>query len=301
MPGLNRRAFVAAAAAGSLASPACSANATSLNFDDSGDTLTAWMKLHTRVSDGSLYYWYRARHDMALPGQPIQTLVGYDTLYRYTVKQVADEAYEVTRWETSIYTDPNTNEPADEIYNPYNNRTVRPYHFKEGPVTYLYSRNKPRIIGSAVLGDGDEPFQLDWTVVGDEVWVSNEVFVSYPHPLKPNEWPLESSGDMLTFSNISTLRGSVSAIEDPTTVSAPCYYSYQATSGWLPWMLMGQTPGHTIWRAQGAKFTDPSLVPAASLATFERIHPEIFEDMPWTDRRIMFLSFAADRKPTDPT
>ena len=74
----------------------------------------------------------------------------------------------------------------------------------------------------------------------------------------------------------------------------------QATSRWLPWMLMGQVPGNLIWRAQGSKFTDPSVIPADSLAAFRRIHPEVFNPVPWTEKRVMYLDYAKQRRPTKP-
>ena len=260
-------------------------------------TLLAWMKLHTSLEDGDLYYWYRARMDVAQSGEPIGTFIGYETLYRFQVKRLASDSFEVTRWETSVFTDPATNAPVDEMVNPMNGRTIQPFHFKEGPVTFAYTTQRPRIVGSPVIGTGETAFELDWAVVGDDLWASRELFVSFPHPLKPKEWPLESHGEMLHFSNISTVRGSLAEVQDPDVVSARCQYTYQATARWMPWMLMGATPGHMIWRAQGAKFTDPDDLPAASRALFQARHPEVFEATPWEGHRSMYGDFAKTRSP----
>jgi hypothetical protein len=295
----SRRGALSGLAAASLVSPA-SAKRVSLDFKNPRDNLTAWMKLHTSLQDGGLWYWYRARLDVAIPSKPVATLCGYDTLYRYNVRKLSDEKFEVMRWECSIYTDAKTNQIIDTLENPFNGRTVRPFHFKEGPVTFHYTPNRPRIVGSPVLGEGDGPFLLDWTVVGDDVWVSNEVFVSFPNLLKPSEWPLESSGEMTTFSNISTLRGSLAALEDPAQNSVNCLYTYQATSRWMPWMLMGPLPGNLIWRAQGAKLVDTAAIPPDSLAAFKRIHPEVFNPVPWTEKRVMYLDYAKARTPGKP-
>jgi len=106
---------------------------------------------------------------------------------------------------------------------------------------------------------------------------------------------------MLHFSNISTVRGSLAEGQDPDVVSARCQYGYQATARWMPWMLMGQTSGHMIWRAHGAKFTDPSALPAASRVLFEQRHPEVFEPTPWDGHRSMYGDFAASRLPAGGT
>jgi hypothetical protein len=136
---------------------------------------------------------------------------------------------------------------------------------------------------------------MPWTVVGDDVWVENATFVSYPHPLAPAQWPKSSSGAVLSFSNISTLRGSMAELEDDSVRRAQCRLSYQATSGWLPWMLMGQVPGSTIWRGQGKKLNGLDEMPGASRAAFERIHPEIFTAQPWSGKKVMFLEYAKAR------
>ena len=293
----SRRHFTIGAALLPLAGRAQAARADTLDLASPSGTLAAWMKLHTSLDDGDLYYWYRARMDVAQPDQPIRMFIGYETLYRFQVRQVGPESYEVTRWETSVFTDPDTNEPVDEMVNPLNGRTIQPFHFKEGPVTFAYTTQRPRIVGSPVIGTGDTPFQLDWAVVGDDIWASRELFVSFPHPLKPSDWPLESHGEMLHFSNISTVRGSFSEVQDREVRSARCQYSYQATARWMPWMLMGAEPGHMIWRAQGAKFTDPADLPSSARALFEERHPEVFQSKPWDGHRSMYGDFAKLRSP----
>jgi hypothetical protein len=84
-------------------------------------------------------------------------------------------------------------------------------------------------------------------------------------------------------------------LEDEGCVSAVCRLSYQATAGWSPWMEMGQRPGFVIWRGQGVKFSDPALLPAATRAAFERLHPEIFTAMPWQGHKIMLEDYKRER------
>jgi hypothetical protein len=297
---LTRRAVTTTGAALAGAGRLEAAGRINFDFTRPRDNLVAWMKLHTRLDDGGVHYWYRARLDVARPGQAIATLCGYDTMYRLNVRRTGADVYEVTRWEVSFYTDARTNRVIDTLDNPFNGRTVAPFHIKEGPVTTIYSTNRPRLVGSDAIGTGERPFLLDWTVVGDDVWTSNEVFVRYRNRLQPGEWPLESSGEMLTFSNISTVRGLISELTDPARATVPCRYSYQATSVWLPWMLMGQVPGNLIWRAQAAKLDDPATIPTDSLATFKRLHPEIFNDVPWTENRSLYGDFAKVRRPAAP-
>ena len=63
---------------------------------------------------------------------------------------------------------------------------------------------------------------------------------------------------------------------DPRLSNAPCSFTYEAIFGWLPWLLMGQRPGHLSWRATGLKLPTLGDLPAASRAGFERTFPTIF-------------------------
>jgi hypothetical protein len=259
------------------------------------DNLRAWMKLHTGLDEGDLYYWYRCRQDLAAPGERIMPFVGYDTLYRFQVRPQTDGTYLVTRWETCIYTDPANDSVLDEVTNPLSGARVRPFHFKEGPVVFRYSTKRPEIVGSPVVARSDAPYVLPWVTLGDDVWVTNEAYFAFPHPLKPSAFPKSSSGEVLTFSNISTLRGSLAELEDERVRSAACRLSYNATAGWSPWMEMGQRPGFVVWRGQGAKLTDVGLLPKATREAFERIHPEIFIAEPWKGHRLMFDEYRKAR------
>jgi hypothetical protein len=294
----SRRAFVSAAAVSLSSTAFARAPKRTLDLSLPADTLTAWMKLHTSLDEADLYYWYRCRIDGAMPGRPIVTLCGYDTLYRFQVRPQPDGVYLVTRWETSFYTNARTDERLDEMVNPFTGELVRPMHFKEGPVTFRYSTQRPYIIGSPIVRSAQEPFALPWVRVGDDVWATNETFVDFSHPLQPEAFPRSSSGKRLMFSNISTIRGSMAELENPSVRSATCRLSYQATSGWSPWLLMGQSPGHVVLRGQGAKFANPADLPAGSRKTFEALHPQVFQRDPWSERKVMLADYGALRTRT---
>jgi hypothetical protein len=258
-----------------------------LDLTNSADQVRAWMTLHTRRSTGSVYYWYRCRLDYAVTDQPITPVCGYDSLYRFDVvaPEVPGAAWQVRRWESCIYTDLERFVPIDELRDPLDGRLLRPFHFTEGPMDFRYA---------ATRADG-RPFSLPWTVVGDDVWASNDTYWDFPHPLPPDRWPRASSGERLRFSNSSTLRGSMAELEDPQLEFAHCRLSYQATAGWLPWMQRGRSAGHVVWRGQGVKLAALEQVPRDSLRAFEQRHPEMLRATPWAGKRIMFEEYARTR------
>jgi Protein of unknown function (DUF1838) len=284
-----------AAVSAAMVAPSAHARRRGFDFAMPADNLRAWMKLHTSQAESDLYYWYRCRIDGADPQTGVRALVGYDTLYRFQVRPQGDGTFDVTRWECCIYADKDTNAQLDSFVNPYTSETVRPFHFKEGPMTFRYSLERPYILSNAVVRRTGQPFVMPWTVAGPETWVTNETFVDMPHPLDPARFPNSSTGPRLRFSNIATLRGDLAELENPRVASARCRLSYQATSGWSPWLKMGTRPGFVVLRGQGTKFTDPAILPTQVRAAFERLHPEIFTRDPWREHRIMLLDYAKAR------
>ncbi len=57
--------------------------------------------------------------------------------------------------------------------------------------------------------------------------------------------------------------------------TVPGSFEYQAIFGWLPWMLMGQRPGHLVWRAHGLKLLSIDMLDPAVRRGFEAVFPAL--------------------------
>ena len=300
MDRIDRRQVLLGAAAAVAAghSPAraavSSGKSSRFDFDDPLDNVTAYLKLRASVETRDVYFWFSGGLDMAVPGQPIVPIIATESLILRRTVRVAEDQWNVTDWEATFYRDLESGELAAEVTNPASGERVRPVQYREGPVPFRFSRQEPRLIGIRdVLPKTGNPFRYPWRIVGDGLWMTKGTYIDTPHWLKPSEFPKASPGERLYVSSISTLKASLSEVEKDSVTAARSEFSYQATSGWLPWMQMGQQPGFVIWHSAGQKLFDLDEVPSDTLAILQEVHPIWFErPEPWPEFINMFLIYA---------
>jgi hypothetical protein len=220
--------------------------------------------------------------DLAPQGQPIIPLVAVDTLIRRKTEPQPDGSFHVVTWEADVYHARGENTPLMQMTNPVTGRMVEPFHIREGVLTYVYS---------------ESTLKLDWHMAGDTIWTAREVYLDLPHPLDPAIWRLESAGPREQFALIATHTGKVSELADPAVTRASSGFTFECIMGWHPWLLMGQRPGHQVWRATGLKLPSIDALSSPVRAMFEQVHPRMFDDVPWTDVVMPWTDFAQRRKP----
>ena len=85
---------------------------------------------------------------------------------------------------------------------------------------------------------------------------------------------------------------SLAEIEDPQVTTVRSDFAYTATSGWLPWMKMGSTPGMVSWAESGRKLLKLEEAPAEQLTMLRRIHPQWFaRPEPWPEFTNMYMQY----------
>src|SRR5690606_9491883 len=117
-----------------------------LDLDKPEDNLTAWMKMRASLESQDVYYWFTGALDLAMPGEPIRPIINVETVILRRTQRLAEYSWHVTDWEASIYRDFASDEIVDEVVNPVTGDKVRPFHYREGPVTFEYSAERqPRL------------------------------------------------------------------------------------------------------------------------------------------------------------
>lgn len=301
---ISRRSAISATAAlpAALATgPALAAKAPlKLDLSVPRDLMFAYVKLRASTVTQDVYYWFTGTIDLAVPGQAIKPIVKVETLILRRTEKLEDYKYHVTDWEASFYRDLETGVIVEgEIKNPVTNQIVRPINYREGPVKFLFTENEPRLVGNRdILPNTGKPFNYPYKKIGDDFWMTKDSYINSPHWLKKEEWPMETSGERLTVQTSSTLKGKWSDIVNPDVAAAPTDFAYAATSDWLPWMLMGQTPGYVLWHSAGKKLMDLKDVPADTVETARRLHPIWFtRPEPWPKFTNMYFQYTEQRKP----
>lgn len=307
MPYTRRDAlgWTAAAAAATTASVANTAQAAApaavsrrrrrpLNLTQPVDNVTAYLKLRASLDTRDVFMWFTGRLDMVVPGEPVRPIIDVESLILRRTERVGDLAWTVTDWEAALYRPLNENrylEPGETVPNPCTGAAVTPHHYVEGPVRFRFTDREPRIMGSRdVLPDTGKPFSYPWRIVNDDLWMTKSNYIRAPNWLSPTDFPQQSSGKEIIVATHSSLRGSLAELEDPEVLSVRSDFAYTATSGWLPWMNMGQAPGMVTWAESGRKLLSLDEAPAMQLATLRRVHPQWFaRPEPWPDFTNMYL------------
>lgn len=310
-PKIDRRRWLlgtaGAAAGGWLALGAAPVQAARRRLDLTipRDNVTAYLKLRASTVTQDVYYWFTGTLDLAVAGAPVRPIIGVESLILRRTEKLGDLVWNVIDWEAALYRDLATGEflePGASIVNPHTGRSVQPLHYREGPVRFRYTEQEPRIIGSRdVMPNTGKPFAYPWRVVAGDLYMTKSSYIRAPNWLAPDAWPLESSGPEIIVATHSTLKGRLADVDNPRIASVATEFFYTATSGWLPWMLMGQTPGHVVWAEHGRKLMSLDEAPPAQLAMLRRVHPQWFDrPEPWPEFTNMYLQYREQRKPAAP-
>jgi hypothetical protein len=187
------------------------------------------------------------------PGEAVRPLVGFEVFSTIRVLRQPDGSYQRMTKETIFYTDVATGQILDEWDNPYTGERVRVVDVANDPYNWVISEyvQPPALPGAISDGKavpGGKPFLMKWSVFGPDTIVLTQDFHGYyPNRLDPATWPRESAGPMVQSSELFRYFISREILEDPTKTHVPHNGSWVRVQPWLPWMLMGQTPGHVMY------------------------------------------------------
>lgn len=291
--------MTAALAASTLATSASSKSMgrrAPLDLTTPAGNVTAYLKLRAAIDTRDVFMWFTGRLDLIVPGEPVRPIIEVESLILRRTELLGPKMWNVTDWEAALYRPLGENrylEPGESIRNPHTGRDVTPRHYTEGPVRFRFSEQEPRIVGSRdILPKTGKPFSYPWRVVNDDLWMTKSSYIRAPNWLSPEEFPEESSGKEIIVASHSSLRGSLAEIEDPQVTTVRSDFAYTATSGWLPWMKMGSTPGMVSWAESGKKLLKLEEAPAEQLTMLRRIHPQWFaRPEPWPEFTNMYLQY----------
>lgn len=300
---VSRRAMLTATAAGAAtvfaSLPAEAARRHRYDLTKPAEAVQAYLKLRASVETRDVFMWFAGRLDLAVPDEPIRPIVNVESLILRRTERVGELAWNVIDWEASYYRHVDTGEViTGEITNPVTGERVQPRPYVEGPVRFRFTDQEPRIIGSRdVMPKTGKPFNYPWRIVAGDIWFTKSNYIQTTNWLDPNDFPRASSGPKAVVATHSSLRARLADVENPRFNSVPVDFAYTATSGWLPWMMMGQRPGHVVWAETGKKLFSLDEAPPEQLATLRQFHPQWFgRPEPWPEFTNMYLQYKATQK-----
>jgi hypothetical protein len=214
------------------------------------------------------------------PGEAVRTLFNFEVFSTIRVLRQADGNYQRMTKETILYADPTTGAMLDEWDNPYTGERVKVVDVANDPYNWIIASTvqppaMPGIVTTGQAVPGGKPYLLDWLDFGaDTIVMIRDGHAYYPNRLDPAKWPRESAGPMIQSSELFRYFVSRADLEDPTKTHVPANGSWVRVQPWLPWMLMGQTPGHVMYDGIFRSYRNTDYYPKPVLERIKSRYPQ---------------------------
>jgi len=236
------------------------------DFEDPLVNLHAYMKLFGSLEEVDCPWWYTgiiyAQQERRAP-RALFRFEGCE-INRYRPNP-SGEGYIQSARTLTFFRDLETERMLTSWVNPLTGQTVTPRaNALGGDDSFLLSTTGLRFktqIGKVP----DRPLKLNWAANGDTLWLIKDRGL----PDAPQPW-LECS----------SVFGRIAEIADPAVKRATAWFSSTYLAPWLPWMEMGETPGHLVWHAAGRKLNSVDELPAEYLARARREAPQQLDARP---------------------
>jgi hypothetical protein len=216
------------------------------------------------------------------PGEAVRPLFNFEVFSTIRVLRQSDGNYQRMTKEAILYTDPKTGAVLDEWTNPYTGERVKVVDVHNDPYNWVIADTvqppaMPGLINAGQAVPGGKPFLQHWMELGpDTIVMVEDGHGYYPNRLDPAHWPRESSGPMIQSSELFRYFISRADLEDPTKTHLPHNGSWVRVQPWLPWMLMGTTPGHVMYDGVFRPSRTLDYFPAPVLARMRERYPDYF-------------------------
>lgn len=265
---MDRRNFIAAGAAGAAVMALGAAPVKARPVRKSGDvirdlssgtydlTTTAgnrevFAKINGNTDMKSTKFgWYKGIVHGVRPGEAIRDLVGFTGFSAAKLLPSLpgeDPGYRKVLNEIGFYTDLETGEILEEWHNPYFDEKVRVVPIANPAFNHTitdYYFQPPTYGGLNAVAPPKRPFLLDWERRNNDLSLASRINLFYPAALQPDKWPRESGSKFNQVTENFLYALDWDAVQDPDVTSISARGTWMRTTPWLPWMLMGETPGH---------------------------------------------------------
>jgi hypothetical protein len=209
------------------------------------------------------------------PGEAVRHLLDFEVFSTTRVVRRADGNFDRMSREVVFYLDPTTGEILDEWDNPYTQERVRVVDIANDPYNWVIRDyvGPPPLPGTDTHDMPEpaekKPFLLKWVQFSPDTVVAEAGGSAYyPNLLDPARWPRESAGKFVQVSEFFRYFISREDLEDPTKTHLPANGVWIRVTPWLPWMLLGETPGHCLYNGM---FTSGDTLDFYKPAVLDRV------------------------------
>jgi Protein of unknown function (DUF1838) len=249
------------------------------------------------------YGWYKGYVTGVRPGHKVDDLFGFEGFGAVKLEQMPDGSIRRILREIGLYTDLKSGEVLEEWNNPYLNERVRVVPVANDPFNYVIEEffpEPPRFGGLNTERPPRVPFILPWKQRGHRLDMEIHIHLLYPNALKPEAWPRESGGKFVQASEFFSHHMQVADIQNRKLTTVPYHGTWNRITPWLPWMLMGQSPGHCLYACDiGSGEALDQIFSRQVLDHVEKKYPKYFKaPEAWSDVSLSSLeNYAREQKP----
>jgi hypothetical protein len=251
------------------------------------------------------YGWYTGMVHGVRPGEKIVDLFsfsGFSCAKLLPQGPGEDRGYKKVLRECGFYTDLKTGEVMEEWLNPYLDEKVRVVPILNDPFNHTitdFFYAPPRYGGLNTEAPPKIPFLMDWSRRGSSLNLASRINLFYPSALQPDKWPRESSGRFNQVSEMFLYQLDWEEMQNKRLTSVNSRGTWNRVTPWLPWMLMGGSPGHCVYTCFMGAADTLDLVDPRILKYVEKNHPKYLEAPDkWEEPSLSSLEwYAREQKP----
>lgn len=272
------QAQAGAHASSSLATPAFE---TEIDFMSPTWNRDAWARIQADLNPNKESFVYCTGQVFGVkPGEKVVEICSFETFLATRLVPQEDGTIRRLNKEVIFYTDSRTGEIIQTYDNPWTGETVNVVQVANDPFNYTISEwliLAPEDFKSSEKAEPKKiPLIFPWKKLGEKkLLLTTDMHLYYPNPLDPEKWKRESAGPMVQVSELFRHIVPVDELTNPELTSVHVEGSWQRITPWLPWMLMGQTPGHCLYAGTMIKSDTLDIVPANIIKYAEDNYPGI--------------------------
>lgn len=189
-------------------------------------------------------------------------IYGYKTLIARKVRRLPNGDLAIKQQGWTFYADPVTGTITDTLRNPYTGLDVKPYSPPSAPFEMAYRRDGTQYLpgkeDANPLGDGqstvfENPFDMRVSTIGKHSFVNTSQFIRF----KPGniEWyKLEAT--LIAYACLTA------DLNSPKYTHIPATSTMNLVAEWQTWMNMHGSPGHILFKGDGADIASIAETPA---------------------------------------
>ena len=265
----------------------------------------AWAKLAGNIDMKSTKYgWYKGIVQGVRPGEALRDLVGFTgfSCARLIPHDGEDGGYKKILREIGYYTDLKSGEIIEEWTNPYFNEVVKVVPIANDPFNHTITDFYPPPPSYGGLNRDKPPkvpVKLDFRRRDNRLHWFSHINLFYPSALQPSKWPRESGAPFNQVTETFLYQIDWQDMQNPKKTSVEYDGTWTRTTPWLPWMLMGPTPGHCAYQCFMGAHDNIEVVDRKVLDYTEKHFPKYMQAPDaWSDVSLSSLeNYARTEKP----